>query len=1024
MTVSPESAVPQPGQAVRKASITDVHALPREAAFSLLEESRYFDSGWYLQTNPDVASAGMRAAEHFLLHGANERRAPSPLFSPAWYTLAYADVANAEGVNPLLHFIMLGEGAGRIPAIPPLPVGAKDDDVIAFIQASGLFDEAWYLEMSPDLKGSGLAPIMHYLRWGASEGRNPSREFDTDTYKTYPDVAATGINPLLHYILYGRNVGLVIKKAVATDPAIYDVVRDSEYFDERFYLENNPDVARSTMDPCDQFCQFGFRELRKPSARFDLPWYRQTYLPDQDEVNPLLHYETEGRQMGYLPRPPIADFNLVDEGLRYSDGQRKRLRRACLFAGFDPHGVVDDYVVAYVKELARFADVFYLADSDMQPGELDKLAPNVRGAWAFRHGAYDFGSYQKLATELVGWEALDAYDELMFVNDSCYCIRPLDEVFSKMDAAACDWWGLQATKGIWSTRDIASNRFIEAIPIETVRRDLLNAFERDYTYDFLLASYFLVFRKPVLDAPDFRRLVAGIKREPNKKLIVQKYEIGLTRLLIHGGHPFATFIDHLYPLHPVYSLTHFELIRQGFPLLKRFLLTENHYMAVGLARWKEMVLEAAPAADISLVQPNLDRVANQEKLFRSFNIRLDGQGRPAPPALLSNDEFTALDATTPKHDDWWVFPVCAFNHTFSGNERAVFEAVKNDPAIRKIILTRSKRIEVDGVNVELAPLKSRQGQDLLIRSRVAFIKHTPTSNLVYPLAEGRHVLVNVWHGIPLKRIGFASLDQRPNLERLGREHRLCSSVIASSRVDRMAMASAFYPLQYNDVWVTGLPRNDFILRAFDALPADLRQESERLATSLAGRKLVLYAPTFRNAQDAAYYQFSPEELAALAQLLERHGAVLGIREHLADTAHSYSAQLASIGAIPLGDQLYANIEVLYRHAVVLLTDYSSCFFDYALTGRPVISFAYDRERYEGKERGFFYHMDDVFPGPICQSFGGVLAALDGALGGTAARYPNYDAVLRMFFDHVDDGSAQRVVDRVRALLAGESTAAD
>lgn len=796
----------------------------------------------------------------------------------------------------------------------------------------------------------------------------------------------------------------------------YDVVRNSACFDGQFYLENNPDVARSGMDPCDHFCRFGFAELRKPSAGFDIAWYQQTYLAGQDEVNPLLHYEVAGRQAGNLTRPPAADVNLVREGLRYDAGQRGRLRRACLFAGFDPHGMVDDYVVAYVKELARFADVFYLADNAMEPGELDKLAPYVRGAWAVRHGARDFGSYRTLATELVGWDALEAYDELMFVNDSCYCIRPLDGVFAKMDAAACDWWGLQATKGTWGSRDAAANHFAEAIPVETVRSELLNAFERDATYDFLLSPYFLVFRKPVLADPDFRRLLGAVTPQPRKQLVVQKYAVGLTRLLIHGGHPFATFIDRLYPLHPVLSLNHFELIRQGFPLLKRSLLTDNPYMAPGLAYWQQMMQEAAPSADISLVDPHLDRVADQEKLFESLTVYLDEQGRPARPALLSDAEFAALDAATPKHDDWWVFPVCAYNHTFSGNERAVFEAVKNDPSIRKIILTRSRRIEVDGVNVAVAPLKSRLAQELLIGSRVAFIKHNPSSNLVYPVAEGRHLLINLWHGIPLKRVGFASLDQRANLQYVAREHRMCNAVIASSRVDRMAMASAFYPLQYNDVWVTGLPRNDFILRGIDALPADLRRESERLAARLAGRRLVLYAPTFRNDKDA-YYRFGQDELDALSQVLERHGAVLGVREHLADTAHSYSSQLAAVGAIALGDQLYAHIEVLYRHTAVLVTDYSGCCFEYALTGGPVISFAYDRERYDGEERGLFYHLDDVFPGPIHQSFDGVLAALDAALAGTAARHPNYDAVLRMFFDYIDDGSARRVVERVRTLLA-------
>src|SRR5690606_17520088 len=118
----------------------------------------------------------------------------------------------------------------------------------------------------------------------------------------------------------------------------------------------------------------------------------------------------------------------------------------CLFAGYDPDGRVDDYVLRYVRELSRHADVYYLADCWMAPGELDRLAPYVQGAWAERHGTYDFGSWSRLAVQHVGWDVIDGYDELLLVNDSCYLVRPLDQVFAKMDATACDWWGLQATK--------------------------------------------------------------------------------------------------------------------------------------------------------------------------------------------------------------------------------------------------------------------------------------------------------------------------------------------------------------------------------------------------------------------------------------------------------------------------------------------------------------------------------------------------------------------------------------------------
>ena len=81
-------------------------------------------------------------------------------------------------------------------------------------------------------------------------------------------------------------------------------------------------------------------------------------------------------------------------------------------------------MVAYLRDLSRFADVYYLADCPLEPGELDKLEPYTKGRWALRHGRYDFGSYSMLAKDLVGWDVIEQYDELVLANDSCYLVQP------------------------------------------------------------------------------------------------------------------------------------------------------------------------------------------------------------------------------------------------------------------------------------------------------------------------------------------------------------------------------------------------------------------------------------------------------------------------------------------------------------------------------------------------------------------------------------------------------------------------
>lgn len=76
---------------------------------------------------------------------------------------------------------------------------------INLIRASGLFDENWYLSKNPDVAQAKVDPLLHYLRYGGFEGRDPGPEFNSSWYlATYKDVKKAKINPLIHYLRYGK----------------------------------------------------------------------------------------------------------------------------------------------------------------------------------------------------------------------------------------------------------------------------------------------------------------------------------------------------------------------------------------------------------------------------------------------------------------------------------------------------------------------------------------------------------------------------------------------------------------------------------------------------------------------------------------------------------------------------------------------------------------------------------------------------------------------------------------------------
>lgn len=790
-------------------------------------------------------------------------------------------------------------------------------------------------------------------------------------------------------------------------------------FDDSYYAQNNPHISRTNLSPYAHFHKTGHKDLRSPNPDFDIVWYLQNYghTFDEGKIDAFSHYLKKGKSKGYTTHPP--------RDVKFDKTKSKALpqsaRRACLFAAYDPDGIIDDYVLVYLKELARHADVFYLADCEMSQTELAKLDGIVKGAWAERHGAYDFGSYSRLASQYVGWDKLTSYDEVVLVNDSAFLVSELTDVFSKMSEKQCAWWGLQASKGIAAT--LSKQPFPadeDSIDLDVIKSEYLSTFEHDPVYDFLVGSYFIAFRSDIIRDLKFQRIFNRITTEKKKRHIVQKYEIGLTRFLIGHGYEFETWLSKVWKAPPVYTDAAFELLENGFPLLKRYLISENHYRNSSISYWKAALTKVESITPVGLVERNFLRVSDAEKLYQNFHITKKGE---LPPAPLKAEVFAKYDKSSPKYDNYWGFPVCCYDHTLSDNTRAIFEYVKNDPDIVKVVFTRSKSINLDGKNVICVPLNSLEGQNLMVRCRNFFVRHGAGANLKWPLSSTLHNIINLWHGIPLKRIGTASLDLGSQRAHREAENSRLRAVISASDVDRLAMTAAYAPKTYDDIWLTGLPRHDSIAAPESDLQEFQTRQIDDIRHLLDGKKMVLYCPTFRNDQEDGYFKFSELQLKQLADFLETHDLIMAVREHPADTARQYSQQLKGERFLNVPSSRFPDVEMLYREAAFLVTDYSSCFIDYLLTGRPIVSFAYDFDSYKEKERGLFYDLEDVFPGEIALNFEQLIPALNTSVNLIGKPLSaEYEAKRRFFIKYPDAQNSARVVERVREICEGSKLA--
>ncbi|EAQ98927.1 CDP-glycerol--poly(glycerophosphate) glycerophosphotransferase [Congregibacter litoralis] len=369
-----------------------------------------------------------------------------------------------------------------------------------------------------------------------------------------------------------------------------------------------------------------------------------------------------------------------------------------------------------------------------------------------------------------------------------------------------------------------------------------------------------------------------------------------------------------------------------------------------------------------------------------------------------------IDLCMPKSKRVWAFPVCYLSGRLFDNARAIFEEVRHDNSLTKVVLYRDVKPEgLDRSDVVVVKLHSLRGVFFLMRSGVVFVRHCMTQDIGFEIAHRSRLMLNVWHGITMKKIGVqAAPDSVTGCDPL-------SAIVSSSDRDKKVMIQSFNYANEENTWITGLPRNDLLFRDETALWADAEDELQKIRNRINGRKLILFAPTFRADWEgwedkSSFYEFSKAELMLLSSIAQDNNAVIGVRTHLREERAVLDA-FGGLDVILFND--IVDPTLLLRETEVLVSDYSSIAIDFMLTKRPVFSFAFDFDRYT-QGRGCQYDLSEVFPTPLCLDFPMLEKALRLALASpeSVVNTEKYEHSLKHFHKYVDGDSTLRVVNRV------------
>lgn len=375
-----------------------------------------------------------------------------------------------------------------------------------------------------------------------------------------------------------------------------------------------------------------------------------------------------------------------------------------------------------------------------------------------------------------------------------------------------------------------------------------------------------------------------------------------------------------------------------------------------------------------------------------------------------------LSLIMPK-DKKLILVVPRFSSVFSGNLKYIYLYLAND---RKadfeayLVLKKgalSNQLKQAGYPVIEHP--TIYGLYALLRAKTVIVESTRWGKMLKSAATHGATRYQVWHGNGMKNVAMANavVTDRisdPKKERMYNALDIYPNydyMVFSSKLQHKARSHSF---NFKDYVINGQPRDDIILgKKFEG--AEIGAEKDTIdvikKAKNEGRHIVLLSPTWRPKYD--YQPIHAVNAIKLNDFCESNNILIVYKPH----PKEFDKFPVTNNIIRYGKN--SDIYPAFKYFDAMVTDYSSIFMDFILLDKPVIFFLYDRSKYEDS-RGLQHDIDDVCPGPICQT----QEQLHDNLLGVVRRRDDYkekrSLVVREFNDFKDKNNCKRLVGHIES----------
>ena len=324
----------------------------------------------------------------------------------------------------------------------------------------------------------------------------------------------------------------------------------------------------------------------------------------------------------------------------------------------------------------------------------------------------------------------------------------------------------------------------------------------------------------------------------------------------------------------------------------------------------------------------------------------------------------AVSFIIPKDKKLWLFGSWD-GEKYSDNSKYFFEYINNNhKEINAVWITKSKTIYsyLKSRNIPAEKYNSIKGMILHLKAGVVVLTKGKKDVNHYLLTKNTKA-IQLWHGVGYKKILFdtdlkniynkyiKNLYIFPVLKNFLRYDLL----ISTSDLMKKRFSGSF-DMNIKKIPITGYPRNDIFFNSAAQLSSDNEE------------KTILYAPTHRHegVEKNLGDVFSKDNLIKLNKSLHLINAKVHMKLHYYEESLLKEINLSNV--VLLKSDPFFDIQEFLCKTDILITDYSSIYFDYLLLDRPIMFFAYDLEDYIKNDRGLYERYEDVTPGDIVRSW--------------------------------------------------------